>query len=79
MPNKLFAERLNHELSEIGVPESNSERVEAFAKLLKIPKFKAATYLNGQTLPDEEKLSHLADELEVSVDWLIGKSEDKTC
>ncbi|QBR85061.1 hypothetical protein E3983_12295 [Legionella israelensis] len=78
MPNKRFSERLNNELDTIGVPQSTSERIDAFAKLLKVPKFKAEALLNGMTVPDEPLLSAIAEELEVNADWLIGKSDDKS-
>ena len=41
MVNKQFSERLNKELDEMGVPQRNEERVEVFAKLIKVPRFKA--------------------------------------
>lgn len=77
MPNKQFAERLNRELDAIGVPLRSDERIEVFSKLIKIPKFKAEAMLNGISLPDDDLLKILADELEVNPDWLIGKSEQK--
>ncbi|STX28124.1 Uncharacterised protein [Legionella beliardensis] len=77
MANKQFADRLNKELDNIGVPLLNNERVEVFAKLLKVPKFKAEAFLNGAAIPDSNLLAILADELEVSADWLLGKSEQK--
>lgn len=78
MPNKVFSAWLNDELDEIGVPQSSFERIDVFAKLLKVPKFKAEGLLNGLTTPDEQLLSVIADELEVDSDWLIGKTDDKT-
>ncbi len=77
MPNKRFSERLNNELDTIGVPEASSERVDVFAKLLKVPKFKAEALLNGLITPDENLLTIIAEELEVNEDWLLGKSENK--
>lgn len=77
MGHKLFAERLGKELDSLGIPERLEERVDAFSKLLKIPKFKAESYLTGVILPDEEILSKLATELEVNPDWLNGKSSEK--
>ena len=77
MPNKRFSERLNNELDTMGVPQSTSERINAFAKLLKVPKFKAEALLSGVTIPDESLLTIIADELEVNEDWLLGKSDDK--
>lgn len=77
MTNKLFAERLNKELDAIDVPAQNLERIEAFAKLVKIPKFKAEAFLNGVYVPDPVLLEQIAEVLEVKGDWLIGKAEKK--
>ncbi|MBA2657071.1 MAG: hypothetical protein H0U70_08825 [Tatlockia sp.] len=75
MPNKVFAERLNKELDTIGLPTRSDERIEALSKLIKIPKFKAAAFLEGISLPDELTLNRLAQEFEVSIDWLLGKND----
>lgn len=75
MLNKRFSERLNKELDNIGAPESSAERIEVLSKLVKIPKFKAEALLNGSTSPDEKLLNALAEEFEVSADWLVGKSD----
>lgn len=72
MPDKKFAERLNKELDGIGVPSLQQERIDVLAKLLKVPKFKAELLVNGM-IPNLELLTHLAKELEVNPDWLIGK------
>ncbi|KTD24709.1 Uncharacterised protein [Legionella lansingensis] len=77
MPYRVFSERLNKELDNIGVPPRNDERVEAFAKLVSIPKFKAEAFLNGIALPDIKVLTIISEELEVNPDWLLGKSEQK--
>lgn len=77
MGNKVFSERLNRELDSIGVPQRNDERVDAFAKLVKLPRFKAEALLQGNTNPDPSLLNTIAQELEVSVDWLMGKSETR--
>ncbi|KTD13305.1 hypothetical protein [Legionella jamestowniensis] len=77
MPYRLFAERLNKELDAIGMPSRSEDRIEAFAKLVKTPKFKAEAFINGVALPDQKLLNVIADELEVNADWLIGKSEQK--
>jgi hypothetical protein len=75
--NKQFAERVNRELDEIGVPPRNDERVEIFAKLLKLPRFKAEALLSGN-LPLDDKILHLlAREFEVSAEWLAGRSNDR--
>lgn len=75
MPNKVFAERLNAELDNIGLPQHEAERIEAFAKLIKTPRFKAESILHGQLIPNHEVLEIIANELEVSVDWLLGKGK----
>jgi hypothetical protein len=77
MANKQFADRLNKELDSIGVPFLTHERIEVFAKLLKVPRFKAESFLNGAAIPDPNLLTILADELEVNADWLLGKSDQK--
>ena len=77
MLHKLFSERLNAELDEIGMPQRTSERVETFAKWVDVPKFKAQAMLNGSVLPDEQVLAFLARQLEVSVSWLLGKADRK--
>jgi len=77
MSNKQFSERLNNELDDIGVPQRSDERVEVFAKLIKVPRFKAEAILNGNTTIEAPLLDLLADELEVSADWLLGKSDKR--
>lgn len=78
MLNRKFSERLNKELDSIGVPETNSERIEILSKLIKIPKFKAEALLNGLTVPDAKVLKMLADEFEVNEAWLLGKEDMKS-
>lgn len=78
MLNKRFSERLNKELDSIGVPEAALERIDALAKLLKIPKFKAEALLDGVTNQDTHLLDALAEELEVNAQWLLGKTDSKT-
>ncbi|CDZ77507.1 hypothetical protein BN59_01790 [Legionella massiliensis] len=77
MSNKILAERLNKELDTIGVPPRSDERIDAFSKLVKIPKFKADAFLNGISVPDPVVLNRIADEFEVNPDWLIGKSDQR--
>lgn len=77
MANRLFSERLNHELSEIGIPERMDERVVIFSKVFKTPRYKSAAILNGDLLPDTQLLQELATELEVSTAWLLGKDRNK--
>jgi len=75
MSNKQFSERLNQELDNMGAPQKAEERVDAFAKLIQIPRFQASIILNGQIPTDTFLLEKIADELEVSVEWLLGKEE----
>ena len=76
MANKIFSQRLNQELDNIGLPERNQDRIEAFAKLIKAPRFKAESILQGEQIPNTETLQLIASELEVSVAWLIGQGKD---
>lgn len=75
MSNKRFAERLNKALDDIDAPEHTDERIEVLAKLVKIPKFKAQTLLEGVILPDATLLTLLASEFEVNPDWLLGQED----
>lgn len=77
MSNKQFAERLNRELDNIDAPHPLNERVNAFAKLLHIPKFQAEALLNGNTVPNATLLDVLSEELDVSGDWLLGRSDQR--
>jgi hypothetical protein len=76
MANKVFAERLNIGLDNIGLPSLDQDRIEAFARLIKAPKFKAESILHGEYIPGEELLEQIASELEVNVEWLLGKTPD---
>lgn len=73
MSNKQFSERLHQELDKMDVPKHYDERVEAFAKLVKVPRFQAETILNGQIPTDDDLINRIALELEVDRDWLFGK------
>lgn len=77
MSNKQFAERLNKELDDMGVPQRSNERIEVFAKLIKVPRFKAEAILNGSTNLESALLEQLAKELEVNPQWLLGHSESR--
>lgn len=72
MVHRAFSERLNQELDEMGLPEQDLERVEAFSKLIKTPKFQASSILHGEMLPSHALLKTIAEELEVSIEWLIN-------
>lgn len=74
---KLLASRLHAELDAMDFPSRLDERVIAFSKLVKIPRFQAESILNGTKMPDETLLKHIADELEVTVTWLCGDHETR--
>ncbi|ARG96859.1 hypothetical protein [Legionella micdadei] len=76
MSNKQLSERLNKELDAIGVPGLMDERIQICSKLFRLPKFKAEALLNGVAV-DPISMEKVAEELEVSVDWLLGQKKDK--
>jgi hypothetical protein len=79
MLNRLLSERLNEELDSIEVPKASTERIDALAKMIRIPKFTAGQLLDGSVNSnDDQMLEKLAQELEVSIDWLVGKSDSKS-
>lgn len=76
MSNKKLSERLSNELDSIGVPCLMTERVLVCSKLFKLPKFKTEALLNGVIL-DSKSIQTIANELAVSVEWLLGDKEVK--
>ncbi|HHT0593355.1 TPA: hypothetical protein ACTXXA_002268 [Legionella anisa] len=77
MSNKKLTERLNQELDELGVPALMTERVQVCSKLFQLPKFKIEALLYGVAL-DSNSMQRIANELEVSMDWLFGDEKSKT-
>lgn len=75
--NRHFSERLNQELDEMGVPSDDHERLAVLSKLLRIPRHKAQALLKGHTKPGDPLVESLAEELEVSPQWLLGTSNEK--
>lgn len=73
MYNKHFSERLNQELDKIDFPRPQEERVEAFAKLLHVSRFKAETMLGGHIPNDPLLIDKIVHELEVDRTWLLGE------
>ena len=78
MRNKKLTERLNNELDELGVPALMTERVQVCSKLFKLPRFKIEALLHGVIAFDSETMKRIADELDVSIDWLVGNPQRKT-
>ena len=77
MSNKKLTERLNKELDELGVPTPMTERIQVCSKLFKLPKFKIEALLNGIVAFDSNSMQKIADELDVSIDWLFGATKGK--
>jgi hypothetical protein len=77
MSNKKLTERLNYELDELGVPALMTERVQACSKMFELPKFKIEALLHGVAL-DSSTMQKIAEELEVTPDWLFGTAQEKT-
>lgn len=75
MSNKQFSDRLNQELDKMEVPKPLDERIEAFSKLLNIPRFKAEAMINGHVPSEPAILEKVMKELEVDSDWLLGKND----
>ena len=78
MSNKRLTERLNEELDELGVPTQMTERVQVCSKLFNVPKFKIEALLHGVVAFDSKSMQKIADELDVSIHWLLGNSAGKT-
>lgn len=76
MYSKLFSQRLNQALDAIDFPIKQDERIEAFAKLFKLPSVKADMILNGNLQPDSELLQAIATELEVQPEWLLDQHHE---
>jgi transcriptional regulator with XRE-family HTH domain len=71
MHSREFSERLNHELDNIGLPLPSQERKDAFVKLIKIRPYQAEQILKGHINPQDPVLEKIANELEISVNWLL--------
>lgn len=78
MSNKKLTERLHNELDELGVPTLMTERVQVCSKLFNLPKFKIEALLCGVVAFDSSDQQKIADELEVSKDWLFNDAKGKT-
>ena len=78
MSNKKLVERLNNQLDELGVPAVVTERVQICSKLFEVPKFKIEALLHGIVALDSTAMQRIADELEVSMNWLFANGDDET-
>lgn len=75
--NRNFLERLHKQLDSIGLPLDELERSKVFAKLFKVNKPLSSSILAGRMMPNAELLQAIANELEVSPDWLLGHDKAK--
>tara|TARA_B110000879_G_scaffold211662_1_gene305086 strand:- start:794 stop:1033 length:240 start_codon:yes stop_codon:yes gene_type:complete len=73
----IFRDRLEIALNGLGFPLHHEERIKAFSQLFKLSKHTAASIISGTIIPNNDILSTISDELEVSSDWLLGNSESK--
>lgn len=69
--NKIFASRIKSLRKEYGYTQSE------VAEQLQIGQTTIANYENGSRIPDISKLSKLADLYFVSIDYLLGRSEER--
>lgn len=71
MKSKIFVERLNQQLDDIGVPTPETERIKAVSKMFKLHDAKVEQMLLGH-IPELKILQTLAQEFEVATEWLTG-------
>ncbi len=67
---KHFARRLSNELDKAGFPDTERDRVKAFAKVFHLPQHIAKMILKGQIPPSEELIEKIIIEFELKSDWL---------
>lgn len=70
---KLFAQRLNGCLDDMGAPSQIRERSTVLSKLVDVPKQQAWSLLEGQQTPDQDLIEKIAAEFEVDAKWLCGE------
>ena len=75
MSRKDFSFKLNEELSAMGFPVEDKERIRALSKVLHIKPFQAAGILHGDFLPTADILNKISMELEINTLWLLEKSK----
>lgn len=77
MSKSIFIERIHRTLDGIEMSFDSQERAVEFARLFKIPLSTSRAILSGALSPSDDLLKHIAEELEVSENWLLGKDKDK--
>jgi hypothetical protein len=70
--NRIFVDRLNRLLTNIGMPKSFSERSMLFGRLFRLSHQTSYSIINGSILPRRDLLLKIASEFEVDQAWLLG-------
>ena len=68
-----FEDRLERLLDEADFPADLRQRTTIFAKMFRISRELSQNILRGKKAPDNATLSNIANEFEVSPEWLVGK------
>ena len=68
-----FEDRLERLLNEADFPTNLRQRTTIFAKMFRISSELSQNILRGKKVPNSDILSNIANEFEVSPEWLIGK------
>lgn len=69
-PIDLFSSRLKKALRDKSMTQN------ALSEKIKIHKQTISRYVTGQRMPSSEELISISNELNVSIDWLLGTSDD---
>lgn len=77
MKNKVFAERFNRELTLLDLPEDQSDKLKAVAKVFGVSRHLANAMILGHMSPSEIELNRIAEVLEVCPQWLCGNADKK--
>ena len=77
MNNKVFSQRFNRELSQLGFPEDLAEKTKAVVKVFDVTRHLANGMIFGHVLPSSQELNRIAEILEVCPLWLSGKTDRK--
>ncbi len=75
MDGNVFAQRLAAKMQQLNIKQIDIIR-EAQAQGIKLSKSQMSQYLSGKVVPRSATISFIAEYLDVSEDWLTGKSDD---
>lgn len=73
---KIFSDRFNLALDEIGIPPMNHGRQTEVAKLFNVSQGSARKWVLGESYPEITKLSDMCRKLGVTMKWLVSGSGD---